>query len=235
MRFSSAVASALVLAPLSMAGQVHNEYPRDLKKALSPRAPKGVEKRTQRESGMEMKSGESAKGGKKESEAERMQGVGREAAGGNSAQGSAAPVIIIWTSPGGGAERQAVNDKASVTEKPEAGKTASGVAEGASATHTIKVGGPAGLVYEPAANKFEVGSMVIWEFYSNNHTVTQSTFEKPCEKMEGGFDSGFMPNPNNTINPPPQVAMQVMTSEPLCMSRFPWKDPLPVASEARRF
>jgi hypothetical protein len=31
-----------------------------------------------------------------------------------------------------------------------------------------------------------------------------------------GMDSGFMGNPNNTINPPPQVAMQVTSQGPLC-------------------
>jgi hypothetical protein len=29
------------------------------------------------------------------------------------------------------------------------------------------------------------------------------------------MDSGFQPNPNNTVNPPPQVAMQVMVDTPL--------------------
>ena len=61
--------------------------------------------------------------------------------------------------------------------------------------------------------------MVIFTFMSTNHTATQSTFDKPCDPMEGGMDTGFQPNPDNSINPPPQVAMQVMVETPLCKSR----------------
>lgn len=51
---------------------------------------------------------------------------------------------------------------------------------------------------------------------STNHTATQSAFATPCDILAGGMDSGFQPNPNNTVNPPPQVAMQVMVATPLC-------------------
>jgi hypothetical protein len=58
--------------------------------------------------------------------------------------------------------------------------------------------------------------MVVFTFMSNNHSATQSTFATPCNPMAGGMDSGFQPNPDNSVNPPPQVAMQVMVATPLC-------------------
>lgn len=58
--------------------------------------------------------------------------------------------------------------------------------------------------------------MVVFTFQSNNHTATQSTFDTPCDPLAGGMDSGFMPNPMDSINPAPQVAMQVMVTTPLC-------------------
>lgn len=50
---------------------------------------------------------------------------------------------------------------------------------------------------------------------SQNHTVTQSAFDKPCVKLASGSNSGFMPNPNNTIVPAPQMAMQVTVDTPI--------------------
>jgi hypothetical protein len=86
----------------------------------------------------------------------------------------------------------------------------------AAATHTVKVGGPGGLTFQPdQLQGVPVGDMVVFEFLSQNHTVTQSPFDTPCDAMDGGMDSGFQANPNNTVVPAPQVAMQVMTDKPL--------------------
>ncbi|KAF2759596.1 hypothetical protein EJ05DRAFT_437168 [Pseudovirgaria hyperparasitica] len=74
-------------------------------------------------------------------------------------------------------------------------------------THTVIVGGakPAAeatgaptplLSYNPESVKANVGDVIDFQFMPKNHTVTQSTFGKPCVKMEGGADSGFMPNPD---------------------------------------
>jgi hypothetical protein len=54
--------------------------------------------------------------------------------------------------------------------------------------------------------------MIEFTFMSQNHTVTQSTFAAPCKKMEGGFNSGFMANPNNTVSPPPKAMFQVTST-----------------------
>jgi plastocyanin len=74
-------------------------------------------------------------------------------------------------------------------------------------------------VYTPSTIDAAVGDMVVFTFESKNHTATQSAFDTPCEKLAGGMDSGFQPNLNDTVNPPPQVAMQVMVTTPLCKIR----------------
>jgi plastocyanin len=84
------------------------------------------------------------------------------------------------------------------------------------ATHSVTVGGPQGLAFNPPQLAATPGDTVIFTFLSQNHTATQSAFETPCDPLAGGMDSGFQSNPNNTVNPPPQVAMQVMVSTPLC-------------------
>jgi len=113
-------------------------------------------------------------------------------------------VIIIWVNNGGG---QATTTVTSTT-------TVAGAAA-VVATHTVVVGGSAGLVYSPDTIEAAVGDMVIFTFESQNHTATQSAFTTPCEKLEGGMDSGFMPNLNNSVVPPPQMAMQVTVATPI--------------------
>lgn len=147
-------------------------------------------------------------------------------------------VVIIWANPGGEHATTTYNEKVTVTETVTVGAgqhptvipggdgVDHTVTEGetatiphAAATHTVVVGGPAGLVFEPdQLNNVPVGDMVIFEFLSQNHTVTQSPFDTPCDAIEGGMDSGFQPNPENGIVPAPQVAMQVTTDKPLCKS-----------------
>jgi plastocyanin len=113
-------------------------------------------------------------------------------------------VIIIWVNNGGG---QATTTVTSTT-------TVAGAAA-VIATHTVVVGGTAGLVYTPDTIEAAVGDMVIFTFESQNHTATQSAFTTPCEKLTGGMDSGFMPNLNNSVTPPPQMAMQVTVATPI--------------------
>ncbi|KAJ4344194.1 hypothetical protein N0V95_006272 [Ascochyta clinopodiicola] len=72
------------------------------------------------------------------------------------------------------------------------------------ATHTVVVGGlkPVStgmapvLGYNPESITANVGDVVEFQFMQKNHTATQSTFAEPCKAMEGGKDSGFMPNPD---------------------------------------
>lgn len=121
-------------------------------------------------------------------------------------------IIIIWANPGAGAEKTTYNEKLPVTQ------TGKEEAPAAAATHTVTVGGPGGLVYQPEQlEDVPVGDMIVFEFLAQNHTVTQSGFDTPCEPLEGGMDTGHQPNPDNSVVPAPQVAMQVTDSKPLCM------------------
>ncbi|PVI07940.1 hypothetical protein DM02DRAFT_637758 [Periconia macrospinosa] len=71
------------------------------------------------------------------------------------------------------------------------------------ATHTVAVGGlkpvatgkAPNLGFFPDQLTANVGDVVMFEFFQKNHTATQSTFDQPCKKKDGGMDSGFMPNP----------------------------------------
>lgn len=55
--------------------------------------------------------------------------------------------------------------------------------------------------------------IVQFNFMAKNHTVTQSTFPKPCNKMMGGIDSGFMAN--NGTGTPPMMMVQVNSTKPI--------------------
>ncbi|KAF9772274.1 hypothetical protein IL306_010056 [Fusarium sp. DS 682] len=124
-------------------------------------------------------------------------------------------IIIIWANPGAGAETTTIAEKVTVTETVTKGGEVVAT-PAAPSQHTVTVGGPGGLVYQPEElHDIPIGDTVVFEFLSQNHTVSQSGFDVPCKLLEGGMDSGFMPNPNNTVSPPPQVAMQVMVDTPL--------------------
>lgn len=72
------------------------------------------------------------------------------------------------------------------------------------------------LSFEPPNLDAKPGDYVQFKFMAQNHTVTQSTFEKPCVKMPGGMDSGFMPNPNNSMPEPPSMMVAINDTKPLC-------------------
>lgn len=56
-------------------------------------------------------------------------------------------------------------------------------------TQYVMVGGSAGLVYTPEYITANIGDVVIFQFGTKNHTLTQSTFPLPCVKMDAGTDS----------------------------------------------
>ncbi|KAG5646507.1 hypothetical protein DXG03_003274 [Asterophora parasitica] len=65
-------------------------------------------------------------------------------------------------------------------------------------TFTVLVGENGGLTYTPESVVAQVGDTVAFRFLSKNHTVTQSTFAKPCEPLTTptiGIDSGFQAVP----------------------------------------
>jgi len=62
--------------------------------------------------------------------------------------------------------------------------------------HKIIVGGT-NLTFDPPFISALPRDTVVFEFHQKNHTVTQSSFDDPCRKLNAngttGFDSGFMP------------------------------------------
>ncbi|KAK6499554.1 hypothetical protein TWF481_009921 [Arthrobotrys musiformis] len=80
-------------------------------------------------------------------------------------------------------------------------------------THKVVVGGDAGLVYTPEFIHAAVGDIVEFHFMKQNHSITQSTFAKPCVRKPDGIDSGLLPNPNNTVVPAPVFKYTVDTTE----------------------
>lgn len=148
--------------------------------------------------------------------------------------GSGVSINFLWVNVGGGAATTVLGSASTVTVTqtvvggvatapplvtetgtPVVAPPATSVVVGG-ATHSVTVGGPQGLAFAPQQLEAAVGDTVIFTFLSQNHTATQSAFDTPCQPLDGGMDSGFQANPNNTINPPPQVAMQVMVDTPLC-------------------
>lgn len=147
--------------------------------------------------------------------------------------GGGKEIIIIWANPGAGAATTTINKQVTVTQTVTVGSNPTNIAgtnlnpgqtatlvQPPGASHTVKVGGPGGLAFQPQQLNVPVGDTIIFEFLSQNHTVTQSGFKTPCKKIDNGMDTGFVANPNNTVSPPPQVAMQVTVNTPLCKS-FP--------------
>lgn len=64
----------------------------------------------------------------------------------------------------------------------------------ASAKQTIRIDvGKDGLQYSAPSVKAAVGDELEFHYYPKNHTVTQSSFDKPCQPLAGGFHSGFVP------------------------------------------
>ncbi|KAK5661509.1 hypothetical protein OQA88_11413 [Cercophora sp. LCS_1] len=156
--------------------------------------------------------------------------------------GRGVEVNFLWVNVGGGAATTVLNQAQTVTvtqtvagaagtvaaglppvngvpadvaASPTQAAGASQVVAGTGATHSVTVGGPQGLAFNPPQLQATPGDTVIFTFLSQNHTATQSAFETPCDPLAGGMDSGFQANANNTVNPPPQVAMQVMVGTPL--------------------
>jgi len=78
-------------------------------------------------------------------------------------------------------------------------------ASAAGATHTVVVGGNGTLAYNPQEIIAAPNDVVVFQFVAKNHTVTQSSFAAPCQKLAStstsgqvGFDSGFMPVSGNS-------------------------------------
>ncbi|KAK7532351.1 uncharacterized protein J3D65DRAFT_636547 [Phyllosticta citribraziliensis] len=95
----------------------------------------------------------------------------------------------------------------------------------AQTVHTVTVGGlkeaaaPGGqpspnFIYQPESITAAPGDVVQFNFLQLNHTITQSSFENPCAKAPGGFDSGFVVNEDG--RPGLQFSVRVNDTNPIC-------------------
>lgn len=50
-----------------------------------------------------------------------------------------------------------------------------------------------GLTFEPNNIVEPKGTVISFNFNPKNHTVTQSSFDEPCQPVDDGFSSGFIP------------------------------------------
>lgn len=81
--------------------------------------------------------------------------------------------------------------------------------------HVVQVGNANGsLSYSPNSVVAAVGDMVQFQFAPKNHTITQSTFDKPCQPIEHGIFSGFMPVAA-TSDTTPTFTIQINSTTPL--------------------
>jgi len=97
--------------------------------------------------------------------------------------------------------------------------TTSPTSTAATTTYSIQVGPSGQLVYSPSNISANVGDTVEFFFNPKNHTVTQSSFGKPCEKLQVstgivGLDTGFA-NPTNVSLTTPGFAFVVNDTSPL--------------------
>jgi plastocyanin len=72
--------------------------------------------------------------------------------------------------------------------------------------HKVIVGGPGKLAFDPPTVSALPRDTIVFEFHQKNHTVTQSSFDDPCRRMNAngltGFDSGFFPVADNATEFP---------------------------------
>ncbi|KUJ11468.1 uncharacterized protein LY89DRAFT_555657, partial [Mollisia scopiformis] len=68
------------------------------------------------------------------------------------------------------------------------------------------------LVFTPSSVNASVGDSILFLFESGNHSVTQSTFDNPCERLSGGLDSGYEANVNNADTTTPNYTISVTSS-----------------------
>ncbi|KAF8599532.1 hypothetical protein BDV93DRAFT_526052 [Ceratobasidium sp. AG-I] len=83
-----------------------------------------------------------------------------------------------------------------------------------SKTHKVTVGKGGKLRYHPEYVKAKVGDYIQFEFHPKNHTVTETWFHDPCYKNDDGFDTGFVPVPEDKHSKFPTKKYKVTDKEP---------------------
>ncbi|CAE6426530.1 hypothetical protein ACGC1H_005644 [Rhizoctonia solani] len=81
-------------------------------------------------------------------------------------------------------------------------------------THRVTVGAAGQLRYHPEYVNAKVGDYIKFEFHPKNHTVTESSFNQPCNRIDGGFRTGFVPVPPDTKVHFPTKVFKVTDNKP---------------------
>ncbi|CAE6479332.1 unnamed protein product [Rhizoctonia solani] len=81
-------------------------------------------------------------------------------------------------------------------------------------TYKVTVGALGQLRYDPEYVYAEVGDYVKFIFQPKNHTVTESSFDDPCNAIDGGFLTGFVPVPENQTSDFPTRNFKVIDDKP---------------------
>ncbi|TVY42221.1 putative GPI-anchored cupredoxin [Lachnellula subtilissima] len=117
----------------------------------------------------------------------------------------------VWI-PGGGYN-------GTMTQSKSAGSTSPSTPGGGSNStkvHKVVVGAEGKLLYKDNQIIASIGDIIRFDFNSTNHTVTQSTLQKPCEPLKDGFDTGFTHfNNQSRTGVLPTVDFVVSVSTPL--------------------
>ncbi|EPT04198.1 hypothetical protein FOMPIDRAFT_1113904 [Fomitopsis schrenkii] len=84
------------------------------------------------------------------------------------------------------------------------------------AVHDVIVGSAnAAQIYTPSFLSASAGDQITFHFEQANHTASQSSFNDPCHKINGGFDSGFMFVPSNQTGNFPTYTITVNDTKPI--------------------
>ncbi|KAG7137853.1 Extracellular serine-rich protein like [Verticillium longisporum] len=73
----------------------------------------------------------------------------------------------------------------------------------------VEVGVDEKFVFKPNNIKEPIGTHIQFNFNPKNHSVTQSSFDKPCEQLENGFSSGLIP----TVNAPSGISFDIVVND----------------------
>ncbi|UNI19259.1 hypothetical protein JDV02_005455 [Purpureocillium takamizusanense] len=87
---------------------------------------------------------------------------------------------------------------------------------GDAASWDVTVGKGGKLKFDPETVAARTGDTITYHFFSKNHTVTQSSFDKPCQLLDkGGFFSGFTPTASDSVEAPTTFTITINDTKPV--------------------
>ncbi|KAK0643861.1 Cupredoxin [Cercophora newfieldiana] len=81
--------------------------------------------------------------------------------------------------------------------------------------YDVTVGKNGQLRFDPETLVAEIGDTITYNYFARNHSVTQSSFEKPCQPEAGGFFSGFVPTESPDVASRTTFTITVKDSKPI--------------------